>query len=80
MTVQRVLRLIRKFAVLGILVACLGFLSLGTSTSKAVVCCSTCEPSFEECTLGCGDPPLGACLTFCNFRLNRCFATCDPGC
>lgn len=75
-------RLVRKLLFLGILVVCLGVFSFGFAERKAsaVSCCSSCDPAFDSCITGCGDPASSACIDFCYRRYNRCEATCDPGC
>ena len=73
-------RLIRKFAILGVLILCLGIFSFGSSESRAAVCCSACDVNFDNCYESCGDPPSGACIFFCERMLNRCQSTCNPDC
>jgi len=75
-------RIARKLSMLGILVVCLVMLSadFGGRSSFAAACCSTCDPAYDACVQGCGDPPSGACLFFCNNRYNRCLTTCDGSC
>ena len=73
-------RLLRKFAILAILVACLGFFTLSPSNGRAATCCTSCQDNYDSCVTGCGEPASGGCLFFCQRLLNRCNSTCDPGC
>ncbi|MFP5260715.1 MAG: hypothetical protein ACLGJB_02275 [Blastocatellia bacterium] len=74
--------LVRKLIVLSILVVCLGIFSFGFAekNASAAICCSSCDPNFDTCISGCGDPAPSSCIFICNRQYNRCASTCDPGC
>lgn len=82
MSAIRIQRLLRRLLVLTVLLSALAFLSadFANRTAYAATCCSQCDPQLEACYQSCGDPPFGACLTFCQNRYNRCVNTCDPEC
>jgi len=75
-------RLVRKLLTLGMLVACLCLFTMVSPGNRvaAAACCSSCDPAYESCVTGCGDPASSACLNFCERRYERCVHGCNPGC
>lgn len=84
-------KMTHRFFVFAVLVAfCLALaLSGGAPKShvQAVVCCSTCDETFQDCYMNCGEPPVGQgfyqynqCISACALRHGQCQDTCDSGC
>jgi len=75
-----VLRLMRRFLVLAVLVIGLALASsgLGRTNATAAVCCSQCPENFDNCLLTCNDDP--ACIQACNTAWERCNRFCDSLC
>ncbi len=75
-------KLMRKFLVLAMLVACLAVLTttnFNPNKVSAAVCCSTCDANYDSCTSGC-EPGFLGCFRLCERIYNRCLSTCDPNC
>jgi hypothetical protein len=84
-------KITRRFLVLTMLLACFFTLVLSGSApqhrAQAVVCCSTCDETFQDCYLNCGEPPVGQgfywynqCINACARRHSECTESCDSGC
>ncbi|HEX8369735.1 MAG TPA: hypothetical protein VF604_14410 [Pyrinomonadaceae bacterium] len=75
---KNILKLSRKFLVLGAMLFALGFVTFtdfGTApTGASLFCCSECEPIYQNCIDGGGTP------TQCNQQANYCWRHCDFGC
>lgn len=82
-------RLVSRYGILFVMLACLLALTVGGGRKAgATVCCSTCEPAYENCTRGCGcDPITGqcpygtqSCVNHCQLNFDLCDTQCDGGC
>jgi hypothetical protein len=73
-----VLRLVRRFLMLGALVACLGVMMSGPLAKGLVLpCCSSCDITYDRCVAGCSTQ---ACLDSCDAKFSFCVSHCQPSC
>ena len=75
-------KLLSRFLVLAVLVACLGSISVLNSQAKPIPPCpencrTDCKDAFLACVAACSDDP---CITSCKDGLIACFAYCDWVC
>jgi len=69
-------KILRKFFILGVMIAGLAFIGLGdmTSTRASAPCCEECEIYLNDCLDGCGGNQ--ACQTACFQQNLSCIRHC----
>jgi len=69
-------KILRKFLILGVMIAGLAFIGLGdmTSAGASAPCCEDCDIYLSECLAGCGGNP--TCQQACFQDSNNCYRHC----
>ena len=75
-------RVVRKlFMVLLLASSVVAVGSAGLKDAQANLCCSVCEPNYNNCEFHCAtDPQPSACDILCSRHLDNCNNTCNPSC